>query len=95
MRIAIDFDDTITALPQTFARLIDELEDEGHSVIIVTCREGHTDNRMEVGALLDHWEIDVPVHFTDLGSKLHYCESRGIQVDIWIDDCPKSLVHGR
>lgn len=92
--IAIDFDDTLTALPVLWRSFIRDAELAGHYVYIVTARRDTDENRMIVKEFMDEWKIKASVHFTNLGSKLHYMHKRGMKIDIWIDDNPHALVHG-
>ena len=62
--------------------------------MIVTARRETEENTEEINGMLDQYDCQMPIVFTSLGSKLHACESRGIRVDIWIDDDPESLVKG-
>ncbi len=91
---AIDFDDTFTAAPLLFGRFITQARQSGHRVYCVTARRDTDENR---DILLDYFEkhgIDIPIIFSNLGSKMWTMEQRGIKVDIWIDDAPYALVNG-
>jgi hypothetical protein len=88
--IAIDFDNTYTADEALWNLFVQAAIARGHRVICVTARRDTDENR-EI--------VQIPgcmTYFTGLSSKLWYMtEKRGVKVDIWIDDDPRSLVNGR
>ncbi len=91
MRIALDFDNTYTADPELWDRFIEDAIDRGHEVWIVTARRNTEENR-EI--------VVVPkclvVIFTEGVSKIWHMDVKiGVTIDIWIDDDPRALVHGR
>lgn len=79
---AMDFDDTFTAAPALWAAFIRLALKDGHRIYCVTARR-NTDENIEIlnEAFAEH-EIDIPIVFSNLGSKM------------WIDDAPHALVHG-
>ena len=95
LTIAIDYDDTFSADMPMWAEVISTMQSRGHHVIMVTARRGTDENYEEIRTWLTHFGVSIALYFTNLGSKLHWAESRGLKVDIWIDDDPRSLVHGR
>lgn len=88
--IALDYDDTYTACPAMWDRVVPIFKAHGFRVLVVTCRCG-TDENVE--------KVKVPgcsVVFTDHQPKRDYLKhKRGIEVDIWIDDYPEAILHGR
>lgn len=89
MTIAIDFDDTYTADPVLWDRFIANAKARGHKVIIVTCRCKTDENREVV-------KVDgCVVLFTNLGSKQKFMTEAGCKVDVWIDDDPGCILHGK
>jgi hypothetical protein len=91
----IDFDDTITAAPEQFARFIADLIASGHRVLCITARRDTEENREIIYEYFDRHQVpEIPVIFANLTSKLRTMEQRGTKVDIWIDDAPHALVHG-
>lgn len=94
LTIAIDFDDTFTADPMLFSELIKHAVARGHKCYIVTARRNTVDNVDLVNAQLDFWQCQCPVVFSNLGSKIAKMKAMDIEVDIWIDDDPRTLVHG-
>jgi len=91
---AIDFDDTFTADAELWSAWIRLAMHRGHRVYCVTARRD-TDENQDI--LRDYFEkhgIDIPIIFSNLGSKMWTMEQRGVKVDIWIDDAPYALVNG-
>lgn len=84
---AIDYDDTISLDVATWKAIIKILHAAGAVVYIVTYRES---------TRFDDMELDIPfvkdVLFTGNRAKRDYCLACGIEVDIWIDDCPGSVL---
>lgn len=94
MLIAIDFDETLTKDAALWLAFIDSAKALGHRCVCVTARRGTKENI----DILDNWlsenRIDIPVFYTNLGSKIEYMERIGNKVDIWIDDDPKRCALG-
>ena len=95
LKIALDFDDTLTADLKLWSTFVENAKGAGHQVYLVTARRETEENCELINSILDHWGCQMPIIFTNLGSKILATQRRGIQIDIWIDDDPKSLVHGR
>lgn len=98
LTFALDFDDTLTADPVLWLDFVVRARSLGHKVMIVTCRMDTEENRDVVGSFLDDWGIgrlETPVVYTNLGSKLHAVQERGLKIDIWIDDDPACILHGK
>lgn len=93
--IALDFDDTLTADPELFRRLVDDALNFGHLVYIVTARRDTQENRDEISQYLAQYQYpDIPAIYTGLTAKKLFMDRRGILVDIWVDDNPEAIVHG-
>jgi hypothetical protein len=93
--IAIDFDDTFTADPHFWATVIRLAQDLGHRVLCVTARRHTEENEALIAdAFHDVDVVNVPTYFTSLAPKDWFMQVRGIKVDIWIDDNPKSITVG-
>lgn len=86
--IAIDFDDTFTADPRTWAAVIEVLRKAGHRVVCVTARKA-TDGNIE--QLKSAFPPDMLVLFAYGHQKRDYAKSLGVDVDIWIDDFPEAI----
>ena len=83
-KIAIDFDDTYTAMPEIWDAFIIACKAAGHSVTIVTARHGsvhHVFKNMDITEVCDR-----------LGIEVVYCNHKQkascFDADIVIDDCP-------
>lgn len=88
LKIALDFDETITADPDTFYKMICLFRDAGHEVKIVTARQDdgrHVDIDAFIG--LD----DIDVIYCEGQQKRSVCASLGWNPDIWIDDFPENI----
>ena len=85
--ISIDWDDTYTADPKLFQRMIAEMKSAGHCVGVVTRRHDTEQNRSEI-ATAEDWDFVV---FAGDSNKRAAAESCGVSVDIWIDDNPATI----
>ncbi len=94
LTIAIDFDDTFTADPELFSQFICDAQGLGHYVVCVTARRDTDENRQHISECFAEYGVDIPIIFSNLGSKLYTVEKRGLKVDIWIDDAPYAIVNG-
>jgi hypothetical protein len=94
MNFAIDFDDTITAAPKVIAAMVHAGKARGHKFYCVTARSETEDSVDFINSMLDEYDIQMPIIFTSLGSKLEAVADRGIVIDVWVGDDPRALVHG-
>lgn len=86
--VAIDYDDTISLNIDAWKQIINLFASLGAIVYVVTYRES---------TRFDDMDLDIPhvkdFIFTNASAKKKYCEDIvGIEVDIWIDDSPESIV---
>ena len=88
MIIAIDYDRTYTADPETFNKVIELFESAGHTVICVT---GRTDDRTMGAPVKNSIGVLVPVIFAGSDWKRDAALKRGYKVDEWIDDIPEMV----
>lgn len=84
---SFDFDCTISEDPNTFLILMDILRRSGHTVYVCTGRMKTTAPE-ELDFLKDE---GYEVIFTEHTAKKKFMESLGINVDIWVDDCPEAV----
>lgn len=87
MIIAIDYDNTYTADPETFNKVITLFKEAGHDVICVTGRDDGVLGvpvRNSIGKL-------IPVIFAGSTWKREAARKRGYIVDVWIDDMPSMI----
>ena len=94
MIIAIDFDDTLTADARLWKGFISLAKSDGHRCICVTARRDTDDNNETIDNWMRSHGVHLPVYFTGLRSKVDYMASLGINVDIWIDDDPRTCAMG-
>jgi hypothetical protein len=94
MNIAIDFDNTLTADAILWMDFLRSARNLDHNCYCVTARSDTEENRSEIEEWMYDNDITLPVFYTSLRSKTEYMKDRGIKVDIWIDDDPKTLVNG-
>lgn len=82
--IAIDYDETFTAMPDLFERFIILAKELGYKVICVTMRyetEGEEVYHY-LGQLVDK------IYFTGRLAKEEFLAKHGIRPQVWIDDSP-------
>lgn len=85
----LDYDNTYTRDPVLWGEFIRLARSRGHKVHCVSCRFDNLENRQE---------MDVPgvlTYLTSMSPKDRFMRERGIAVDVWIDDVPGSVDHGR
>jgi FkbM family methyltransferase len=89
LRIALDWDDTYTRDPAAWAQVVAALTAAGHEVVLVTAREDIERNWQlcKIPGILAHHR-----YFTGHKPKREWMETRGVPVDIWIDDRPEAIV---
>lgn len=94
MRIGIDFDETLTKDPVLWSEFIQMSGSRGHDVVCVTARRLTEENAEFLNEWMSENGIDIPIYFTRLSSKVEYMKKLGMDVDIWIDDDPRSCALG-
>lgn len=87
--VSIDFDETFTTDPIAWLKVIDILKKSGFNVICCTARFPH--EYPEDLEILERNGIEI--YFASRNSKKEYLESKGVNVDIWIDDNPFSVLN--
>lgn len=87
MRIALDFDKTYNIAPKFWDNFIDISVGNGFEVILATYRHPTED----WDPLMDDLQKKIPLYFTDGKAKKPFLEALGIEVDVWVDDNPKSI----
>jgi hypothetical protein len=91
--ISIDFDGTMTDIPEALAVLASSLRATGHRVILTTRRYDTEENKEAVATLLETHAIELDrVIFAGPLCKRLAVAGAGEAVDIWIDDQPESIV---
>lgn len=87
MKIALDYDGTYTEAPEVWRQFVMGMMSEGHEVMIVTFRPPHCP--VDINGL----EEVIDVYYTSAVPKRKYMESKGIHINIWIDDMPDLIVN--
>lgn len=85
--IALDYDGTITTNFPFWLQFIRSAVEAGYFVVIVTMRAPHEVRSMHP-SVLEACEWIVP---TSRAAKLKYCQDRGLNPSIWVDDMPMAL----
>lgn len=88
MRIVIDVDETITAMPPFFAWMTGALRRDGHRVTILTVRRNHEDTARELsglGVVYDH--LEVPPAEVEHALAWKIGRARELAPDVIFDDC--------
>lgn len=86
--VAVDFDQVISDNNQGWLQILYLFKQIGYNVIVVTYRSPQK----------DPYELDFlkkagyEVYFTNNVAKKSYLKEKGINVDIWIDDYPLSIL---
>lgn len=88
LTIAIDYDDTFTADPPMWRRVIAIWQECGHRVICVSARRNTLDHRRELEAGLPE---GVPILLSYDTPKRQYAKQHGYRPDIWVDDMPEAI----
>jgi hypothetical protein len=84
MIIALDYDGTYTADPDLWDSFIHASHSRGHQVHVVTMR--HESEPVRMGAQ------PARIHYTDRRAKRPFMQSKGLSVQIWIDDMPDFIL---
>ena len=84
MNVAIDYDNTYTLDPVAWNKIINILLESNHKVYCVT-------KRYEAIAEDIRDALDIPIIYA-LKSKLEAVQSEGVEIDVWIDDRPHSIM---
>lgn len=87
--IALDFDETYNTVPDMYDEIINVFQSWGYKVILATYRH----KTIDYDPLFGRLEAQrVSVYCTDGKAKKKYMEDLGINVNIWIDDNPRSVL---
>lgn len=90
MRIAIDYDNTISADPVLWFLFAIAARGRGHDVRIVTARDERFDRTAPLVSV-ESW--DFPIIWTRGMAKRWHCEHfHGWLPDVWIDDKPEAIL---
>lgn len=89
MNIGMDFDDTYTRDPKAWNDFIRSFRSRGHKVYIVTWRfeSESNDLYLNLGNFVDG------IYPTGRLAKEKFMYSKGIRIDVWIDDNPSAILN--
>lgn len=85
LTIALDYDGTVTADPDLWKTFMKQAKSRRHRVAIVTMRYPEEAILDSIAAMA--WRVI----YTSRRAKEEFLTSRGIYVDIWIDDNPNYI----
>jgi hypothetical protein len=90
LNIAVDFDNTYTADPELWDIFIRAAMDRGHTVYCVSARPEKEMNKPKrtIGLLIG----DRNCFGTCFEPKKEFMKSKGIHINIWVDDSPEMIV---
>lgn len=87
MKIGLDYDGTITSDPEGFYAFAKMMRARGHEVYIVTMRYPS-----ECVSIPTMWSFVVNgIYPTSRQPKKAHMLSRGINIDVWVDDEPRAI----
>ena len=89
MIISMDFDNTFSLAPEDWLDFMLMMRKRGHEVIVVT---GRRENVYPEDFDIFH-QYGFKVYKTKwLAKRVYMREVEGIEVDVWIDDCPEAIL---
>lgn len=93
MKIALDYDGTVTEDPDSWAWFVAYFASAGHDIRIVTFRgeDELTQDMVEFQQRLISYGLKIV--FTGHTTKHQHCVSIGWVPDVWIDDAPSLIDH--
>lgn len=90
MKIAFDYDGTISEAFNDWHYVMGFLQTQGHEVFVVTFRDERFDRNND---LIFLEEDNFDVYYTRGVAKRFWCEHFGPgEVDVWIDDRPEAVI---
>ena len=96
LKFGVDFDDTISADPESFGKIFRILQDAGHTVVVVTGRSPIGDWKKEAESTINklcliHDLIPIEVVFASTDWKREVAKNHGHEIDIWFDNSPEYI----
>ena len=91
---AIDYDETFTSAPELWAMFIREAKHLRNKVYCVTSRRETDESVDQMNEVFSRLGCQMLIVFTSHSPKQYAMQQRGIKVDVWIDDDPKSIIFG-
>ena len=91
MNISLDYDHTYTEDPFAWDLFIELMQSRGHKVYVVTARKRRdTDDNLDKLATTSNG-----LYFTKGRAKVEYCDKKGLDIDVWIDDNAFNLLYDK
>lgn len=91
MKIAFDYDGTISEDLEGWHQVMTLMQDRGHDVFVVTFRDANHDWNNDLEFL---HEDGFDIYFTAGVAKRWWCGHFGPgEVDVWIDDKPEAIIN--
>jgi hypothetical protein len=86
MNIGLDFDDTYTRDPEAWNEFIAIFTSRGHTIYCTTFRFPEQSQQVydTIGRVIGYDNC----YFTSYQAKRPFMQSKGIMIDVWIDDMP-------
>lgn len=96
LKFGVDFDDTISADPESFGKIFEILQSAGHTVVVVTGRSPIGDWKSGAEkAIKDlctiHDLVPIEIVFAGPNWKKEVAKSEGHEIDIWFDNSPEYI----
>lgn len=91
MRIALDYDGTYTCDPALWDLFIQNAQQRGHEVVVVTMRSVAECTELLEGMLRRN-QLELKVFMTNRKAKAPFMDGLGLHVDVWIDDMPHFVI---
>ena len=88
MNISLDYDDTYTRNPELWDMIVRQFQAKGDKVFLVTWRFPDE----EVPGITKLRATLSGIHFTCRTAKEKYMFDQGINIHVWIDDNPRSII---
>lgn len=91
MKIAFDYDGTISEDLEGWLSVMELMKNRGHDVFVVTFRDKDHDWNDDLRLIYDE---DYEIYFTAGVAKRWWCGHFGPgKVDVWIDDKPEAIIN--
>lgn len=90
MKIALDWDDTVTRDPALWLNFARNAMERGHDIRVVTMR--FESELADVRQYLSDVGVKLPIIPTSRRQKREFCDEYSWMPDVWIDDTPEFIV---
>lgn len=90
--ISLDYDRTFTAAPGLWRSFVAMAADRGNRVVCITRREDTEENREAIRSAFADLDVAGMILCGAGTQKRDAATAAGLEVDVWIDDCPEGIV---